>query len=43
MIALVTGAASSGKSAYAEDLAMSLAPRRFYLATMCPELSLIHI
>ena len=37
MIALVTGAASSGKSAYAEDLAMSLAPRRFYLATMCPE------
>ena len=37
MIALVTGAASSGKSAYAEDLAMGLAPLRLYLATMYPE------
>ena len=37
MIALVTGAASSGKSAYAEDLAMGLAPLRLYLATMSPE------
>lgn len=34
MIALVTGGARSGKSAYAEDLAMSLGAPRWYLATM---------
>lgn len=34
MIALVTGGAASGKSAYAEELACSLSPQRTYLATM---------
>jgi len=36
MIALVTGGASSGKSAYAEQLACSLPGNRFYLAAMKP-------
>lgn len=36
MIALVTGGARSGKSAYAEDLALSLGRPRHYLATMRP-------
>ncbi len=34
MITIVSGAASSGKSQYAEDLAMSLSQNRYYLATM---------
>lgn len=34
MIALVTGGAASGKSAYAEELACSLSAQRSYLATM---------
>ena len=34
MIALVTGGAASGKSAYAEALACSLSPVRTYVATM---------
>lgn len=34
MIALVTGGARSGKSAYAESLAVSLGAPRWYLATM---------
>ncbi len=34
MVALVTGGASSGKSAFAERLACSLADTRTYLATM---------
>lgn len=37
MIALVTGGARSGKSAYAEELALSLGKRRWYLATMRPD------
>ena len=36
MIALVTGGASSGKSAYAEQLACSLPGDRYYLAAMQP-------
>ncbi|MBR0404536.1 MAG: bifunctional adenosylcobinamide kinase/adenosylcobinamide-phosphate guanylyltransferase [Eggerthellaceae bacterium] len=36
MIALVTGGASSGKSAYAEQLACSLPGNRYYLAAMKP-------
>ncbi|MBQ9068329.1 MAG: bifunctional adenosylcobinamide kinase/adenosylcobinamide-phosphate guanylyltransferase [Eggerthellaceae bacterium] len=36
MIALVTGGAASGKSAYAEQLACDLSPVRTYLATMAP-------
>lgn len=36
MIALVTGGASSGKSAYAEHLACSLPGNRYYLAAMKP-------
>lgn len=36
MIALVTGGASSGKSAYAESLACALPGPRFYLAAMKP-------
>ena len=36
MMALVTGGASSGKSAYAETLAQSLPGPRYYLATMKP-------
>ena len=34
MIALVTGGAASGKSAWAEDLACRLSPARTYVATM---------
>ena len=36
MMALVTGGASSGKSAYAESLACALPGARFYLAAMAP-------
>ena len=36
MKVLVTGAASSGKSAWAEARALSLAPPRLYVATMAP-------
>ena len=36
MMGLVTGGASSGKSAYAEQLACSLPGERFYLAAMKP-------
>ncbi|MBQ3302296.1 MAG: bifunctional adenosylcobinamide kinase/adenosylcobinamide-phosphate guanylyltransferase [Eggerthellaceae bacterium] len=34
MLVLVTGGASSGKSAFAEDVALSFGGRRVYLATM---------
>lgn len=36
MFQIVTGGSGSGKSAYAETLAMQLAKRRFYIATMYP-------
>lgn len=36
MRVLVTGGSASGKSAYAEQLACILSPRRVYLATMSP-------
>ena len=36
MLTLVIGGAASGKSAYAEQLACSLAGERLYLATMLP-------
>lgn len=36
MFSLITGGAASGKSAYAEGLALSLAGRRIYVATMEP-------
>lgn len=36
MIVLVTGGSASGKSAFAEKLASSFAPPRYYLATMRP-------
>ena len=36
MFTLVTGGAASGKSEYAESLAMRLPGRRIYLATMRP-------
>ena len=36
MIALVTGGAASGKSAYAEHLACSMSLQRTYVATMAP-------
>ncbi len=41
MLVLVTGDAASGKSEYAESLAMRLSQKRIYAATM--KLSLIHI
>lgn len=36
MFQIVTGGSGSGKSAYAEALAMQLAKKRFYIATMYP-------
>lgn len=37
MLAMVLGGAASGKSAYAEQLTMSLSAERFYIATMQTE------
>ena len=34
MFSLITGGSASGKSAFAEDLVMSLPGRRIYLAAM---------